>query len=152
MWNVRIIVERIIYFSFYFSNTMPFLSLSPFATTLEVCLGSLSIWKNHLRPSFKFLIDALRCCFNISTYFPSAWCHLFCEVHQSLLQQSTPTTWCCHPRASQLGWCSSACKLPPFSSKHNDGHYGQHFYFCFIRPEDISPKSTTFVPMWSCKL
>jgi hypothetical protein len=24
-----------------------------------------------------------------------------------------------------LGWCSSACKPPPFSSKHNNGHYGQ---------------------------
>ena len=28
--------------------------------------------------------------------FPTSWCHLFCEVHQSLLQQCTPTTWCCH--------------------------------------------------------
>ena len=33
------------------------------------------------------------------------------------------------PRASQLGWCSSACKLSPFSSKHNDGHYGQTVLF-----------------------
>jgi hypothetical protein len=24
-------------------------------------------------------------------------------------------------------------------------------YFCFIRPEDLSPKSTIFVPMCSCK-
>ena len=24
----------------------------------------------------------------------------------------------------------------------------KQFYFCFIRPEDISPKSTIFVPMW----
>jgi hypothetical protein len=34
---------------------------------LEVCLGSLSIWKSHLRPSFNILTDVLRCCFNIST-------------------------------------------------------------------------------------
>ena len=54
--------------------------------------------------------------------FPTSCCHLFCEVHQSLLQQRTPTTWCCHPCASRLGWCSSACKPPPFSSKHNNGH------------------------------
>ena len=46
------------------------------------------------------------------------------------------------PCASRLGWCSSAYKPPPFSSKHNDGHYGQQFYFCFIRPEDNSAKST----------
>uniref|UniRef100_A0A8C7H0J8 Uncharacterized protein n=1 Tax=Oncorhynchus kisutch TaxID=8019 RepID=A0A8C7H0J8_ONCKI len=27
----------------------------------------------------------------------------------------------------------------------------KQFYFCFIRPEDISPKGTIFVPMCSCK-
>jgi hypothetical protein len=27
----------------------------------------------------------------------------------------------------------------------------KQFYFCFIRPEDISPNSTIFVPMWNCK-
>ena len=42
-----------------------------------------------------------------------------------------PTTWCCHPRASQLGWCSSACMPSPFSSKHNDGHYGHTVLFLF---------------------
>ena len=35
------------------------------------------------------------------------------------------------PHASRLGWCSSACKPPPFSSKHNDGHYGQTVLFLF---------------------
>ena len=84
-------------------------------------------------------------------HFPSSWCHLFCEVHQSLLQQSTPTTWCCHPRASRLEWCSSACKPTPFCSKHNDGHYGQTVLFCFIRPEDISPKSMILVLICRCK-
>ena len=29
------------------------------------------------------------------------------------------------------GWCSSACKTPPFSSKHNNGHYGQTIMFLF---------------------
>jgi hypothetical protein len=29
------------------------------------------------------------------------------------------------------GWCSSACKRPPFSSKHSDGHYGQTVLFLF---------------------
>ena len=31
------------------------------------------------------------------------------------------------------GWdgCSSACRPPPFSSKHNDGHYGQTVLFLF---------------------
>jgi hypothetical protein len=27
----------------------------------------------------------------------------------------------------------------------------KQFYFCFLRPEDISPKSAIFVPMSSCK-
>jgi hypothetical protein len=52
-------------------------------------------------------------------------------VQQSLLQQSTSTTWCCYPPASRLGWCSSASKPPPFSSKHNDGDYGQTVLFMF---------------------
>ena len=74
-----------------------------------------------------------------STYshtFPTSWCHLFCEVHHSFLQQSTPTTWCCHPCASWLGWCSSACKPPPFSSNIIMVIMAKQFYFWFIRPED----------------
>uniref|UniRef100_A0A8C7M5G6 BTB/POZ domain-containing protein KCTD3 n=1 Tax=Oncorhynchus kisutch TaxID=8019 RepID=A0A8C7M5G6_ONCKI len=39
------------------SNTVTLLSVSHFATTLEECLGSLSIGKTHLRPSFHFLTD-----------------------------------------------------------------------------------------------
>lgn len=41
--------------------------LCHFATTLEVCFGSLSIWKTHLRLSFNFLTDVYMCCFNICT-------------------------------------------------------------------------------------
>ena len=55
--------------------------------------------------------------------------HLFCEVHQSLLQQSPPTTWCCHPRASRLGCCSSACKPPPISSNITMVITAKQFYF-----------------------
>ena len=76
-----------------------------------------------------------------SHHFSYPWCHLFCEVHQSLLQQSTPTTWCCHPRASRLGWCPSACKPPRFSSKDNGqtvlflfhqtrGHFSKKYNLC----------------------
>uniref|UniRef100_A0A673XLR6 Opsin 7, group member a n=1 Tax=Salmo trutta TaxID=8032 RepID=A0A673XLR6_SALTR len=38
---------------------------------------------------------------------------------------------CQHDAATPVGWCSSACKHPPFSSKHNDGHYGQTVPFFF---------------------
>ena len=90
--------------------------------------------------------------------FPVSWCHLFCEVHQSLLQQST--TWCCHPRASRLGQCSSACKHTPFSFKHNDGHYGQTVLFLFhqtrgqkvwyLSPSAVANRSLAFLwRFWS---
>ena len=55
--------------------------------------------------------------------------YIWFEVNESLLQQSTLTTCCCLPRASRLGWCSSACKPPPFSSKHNNGHFSQTSLF-----------------------
>ena len=45
------------------------------------------------------------------------------------------------PCASRLGWCSSACKPPPFSSKHNNGHYVQTFLFLFHQTrENVSKK------------
>ena len=67
-------------------------------------------------------------------------------MHQSLLQQSTHTTWCCHPRASRLGWCSSASKPPPFSSKHNDGHYGQTVIFLFHQTRGYFSKKYDLCP------
>ena len=97
------------------SNTLTLLSLRHFVTTLEVCLGSMSIWKTYLWPSFNFLTDVLRCCFNTYPHnCPASWCHLFCEVHQSLLQQSSPTTWCCHPRASTVGMVFFGLQASPF--------------------------------------
>ena len=134
------------------SNTLTLLSLSHFATTLEVCL-----W-HHCpfgRPICHQALNSWLTSWDVASIYPHNFtfslCHLFCEVHQSLLQQSTTTTWCFHPRTSRLGGCSLACKPPPFSSKHNNGHYGKQLYFSFIRPEDISPKSTIFVPTCSCK-
>ena len=49
------------------SKRLTLLSLSHFVTNLAVCLGSLSIWRIYLRPSFNFLPKALRCFLNIST-------------------------------------------------------------------------------------
>ena len=42
--------------------------------------------------------------------------------------------------------------LPLFSPNITIVIMAKQFYFCFIRPEDISQKSTIFVPMCSCKL
>ena len=85
-------------------KTLTLLSLRHFATTLEVCLGSLSIWKTHLRPRFNFL-PVLR-----------------------------------------------LASLPIFPPNIMMVIMPKQFYFRFIRPEDISPKSTIFVPMCSCKV
>ena len=41
--------------------------------------------------------------------------------------------------------------LPPFPPNITMVIMAKQFYFCFIRPEDISPKSTIFVSMCSCK-
>ena len=47
------------------SKTLTLLSFSHFITNVAVCLGSLSIWKTHFHPSFNFLTDILRFCYNI---------------------------------------------------------------------------------------
>ena len=81
------------------SNTLTLLSLSTFATTLEVCLGSLSIWKTHLQPSFNYcgnryfcicflqhLHKVLCCCSDIDLHFS----------HQSKFisrRQNTSPSW-----------------------------------------------------------
>ena len=74
------------------------------------------------------LTDVLRCCFNISTYFSI--------LMMPFILWSAPVPPAAkHPhnmnRASRLGWCSLPCKPPTFSSKHNDGHYGQTVLFLF---------------------
>ena len=73
-------------------------------------------------------------------------------MHQSLLQQSTTTTWCCHPSASRLGWYSLACKLPPFSSKHNDGRTVLFFFHQtrghFSKKYDLCPHVQLQTVVW----
>ena len=121
---------------------LDFLVLKPFSHDFGSMLGVIV----HLDDPFAYqaLTSWLMSWDVASIYphtFPSSWCHLFCEVHETLLQQSTPTTWCCHPHASRLGLCSLACKPPPYSSKHNDIIMAKQFYFCFIRPKvrSLSP-------------
>ena len=117
------------------SNTLTLLSLSHFSTTLQICLGSLSIWKTHLRPSFNFLTDVLMLLqYMLIIFLP----------HDAIYFVKCTTTWCCHPRASRLGWCSSACKPLLFPPNITMVIMAKQFNFCFIRPEDISPKSTIF--------
>ena len=77
--------------------------------------------------------------------FPSS----LCQVHQSLLQQAPPQ----HDAASPVlqGWDGVLRLASLFPPNITMVIMAKQFYFCFIRPEDISPKSTIFVPMCSCK-
>ena len=72
-------------------------------------------------------------------------------MHQSLLQQITPK----HDAATPVfhGWDGvlRLASLPLFPPNITMVIMAKQFYFCFIRPEDISPKSTIFDPMCSCK-
>ena len=121
-------------------QTSTLLSLSHFATSLEVCLGSLSIWKTHLWPSFNFLTDV----WDVATIYP----HTF-PPHDAIYFVKCTSPSCSkappqHDAASRLGWCSSACKPPPVLPNITMVIMAKQFYFCFIRSEDIS-----FVPVSS---
>ena len=96
-------------------------------------------------PIYNLTLTSWLMSWEVASIYPhnvlSSWCHLFCEVHQSLLQQSTPTTWCCHPVLHGLQASPNITIVI----------MAKEFYFCFIRPVDISPKSKIFVPMCNCK-
>jgi hypothetical protein len=51
-----------------------------------------------------------------------------------------------------LGWCLQLASLPLFPPNITMVIMAKQFYFCFISPDDISPKSKIFVPMYSCQL
>ena len=75
---------------------------------------------------------------SIYPHVPSSWCHLFCEVHQSLLQQSTPQ----HDAATPVlhGWDGVLllASLPLFPPNRKMVIMAKQFYFCFFRQEDVS--------------
>ena len=132
------------------SNTLTLLSLSHFATTLEVCLGSLSIWKTHLRPSFNFLTDVLMLLQYIHIIFLPHDAIYFVKCTSSSHSKAPPQ----HDAATPVlhGWdvVLQLASLPLFPPNITI-IIAKQFYFCFIRPDSISPKSTIFVPMCSCK-
>lgn len=79
---------------------------------------------------------------DVALIFPgnvlSSWWRLFYEELQFLLQQNSPTTWCCHLHASQLGWCSQVYKLPPFPPNVTVVIMAKQLHYSFLRPQDIS--------------
>jgi hypothetical protein len=106
------------------SNTSTLLSLNHFATTLEVCLGSLSIWKTHLQPSFNFQTDVLM---------------LLQYIHMmpSILWTAPVPPAAKHPHSMMLpppcvtvGIVFFGLQASPFSSKHNDGHLSKKYDLC----------------------
>jgi hypothetical protein len=114
-------------------------------------LGSLSIWKTHLWPSFNLPFDVLRCCFNISTSFSYHMMPSILKCTSPFCSKETPQ----HDAATPVihGWDGvlRLASLPPFPPNITMVIMAKQFYFCLIRPEDISPKSTRFFPMCSCK-
>ena len=114
------------------SNALSLLSLNHFIVTLEVSFGSSSIWNSYLRPSFNFLADVLRRCFNASI--------IVLKMPYILWTAPVPPA-AKHPHNMMLpplcfrdGMVFFGSKAF-FSSKHNNGYYGQTvpFLFCQIR-------------------
>lgn len=111
------------------------LSFSHFISNMEVCLGSLSMWKTLLRSSFNFLADVLICCFSISITFSFLKMPSICDVHKSNLHQNSPATGCCHPQA---------CKPPPiFLQIYNLSLWTNSF----IRPQDMPSQISPHVQL-----
>ena len=77
-------------------------------------------------------------------HFPSSCCHLFCELHQSLLQQKHTHNMMLPPPCITVGMVFFGLQASPFSSKHNDGHYGQTVLFLFHQTRTFLQK------VWSC--
>ena len=81
--------------------------------------------------SFKFLTDVLMLLQYTHIIFLPHDAIYFVKGTSPSCSKATPQHDAATPCASRLGWCPSACKPPPFSSKHNDGHYGQTVIFLF---------------------
>lgn len=99
-------------------------------------LGVFVIWKTYLYISCTLLAFLLRFCFNISCYVLSSYCHIFCDIHQSLLQQNTLTTWCGHPHTSLL----DIANFSLFPQNVNIIIMEKKFNFSFIRSQGLSTK------------
>ena len=115
-------------------------------------MGSLSIWKTHLRPSFNFLTDVLRCCFNIPTIFLPHDAIYFVKCTSPSCSKAPPQHDAATPALRGWDVVLQLASRPHFPPNITMVIMAKQFYFCFIRQEDISPKSTIFVPMCSCKL
>ena len=132
--------------------TLTLLSLSHFATTLEVCLGSLSIWKTHLRPNFNFngCLEMLLQYIHIIFLRHDAIYFVTCTSPSC--SKATPQHDAATPMLHDWDGVLRLASFPLFPPNITMVIMVKQLYFCFIRPEDISPKSMIFVPMCSCKL
>ena len=133
------------------SNTST-LSLSHFATNLEVCLDSLSIWKTHLRQSFNFLTDILMLLQYIHIIFLHHDAIYFVKCTRPSCSKEPPQHEAATPVLHGCDGVRRLTSIPLFPPNTTMVIMAKQFHFCFITLEDISPKSTIFVPMCSCKL
>ena len=130
------------------SNTLTLLSLSHFATTLDVCLVSLSIWKTHLRPSFNFLPDW--CLEMLLQYI-----HIISFPHDAIYYVKSTSPSCSnappqHDAATPVlhGWDGflRLASFPLFPPNMTMFIMAKQFCFYLIRPEDISTKVQSLSP------
>ena len=112
-------------------STLTLLSLNHLVPTLEVCLGSLSILKTHLRPSLNFLTDVLRCCFSISTPFCFPMIY-FVKYTSPSCRKAPPQHDAATPVFHGWGGVLWLASLPLFPPNITMVIMAKQFYFCFI--------------------
>ena len=102
-----------------------------------------------MRPSFNFLTDVLRCCYIIFLPHDAIY---FVKCTSPSCSKAPPQ----HDAATPMlhGWDGvlRLASITPFPPNITMVIIAKQFYFCFIRLEDISLKSTIFVTICSCKL
>ena len=127
------------------ATPIPWLCLSHFATTLEICLGSLSIWKTHLNQTLTSWLMSWDVASIYPHNFPSLWAIYFVKCTSPSCSKAPPQ----HDAATSVlyGWDDVLwlASLPLFPPNITMVIMVKQFYFCFIRPEEISQKSTIFV-------
>ena len=112
--------------------------------------GHCRFGKTHSQPSFNFLTDVLRSCFNISTLFSYLMLPSILWSAPVPPAAKHPHNMMLPPPCHTVGMVFYGILASPFYFKHNDSHYGQTIIFLFHQTRGHFSKSTIFVPMCSC--
>ena len=112
------------------SHTLTLLSLSHFATILEVCLGSLSIWR--------LICDQALTSWLMSWDVASIYTHHFSSWWSAPVPPAAkhPHNLILHPMLHGWDGVLRLASIPLFPPNITMVIMAKEFYFCFIRPED----------------